>query len=66
MYVCLCNSVTDSEIKKAIAQGASSLEDLQNELGVAVNCGRCGDCARKLLEQTLCQSGYCFSSEQVA
>lgn len=52
MYVCICNSVTDREIIKAAENGASSLEDLSNELNVATCCGRCANCAKKLLRQS--------------
>ena len=32
MYVCLCNGITDREIRGAVAQGARSLADLQASL----------------------------------
>ena len=35
MYVCLCNAITDRQIKETVAAGASSLTDLQAQLGVA-------------------------------
>jgi bacterioferritin-associated ferredoxin len=43
MYVCLCNAVTDREIRGAVKLGARSLGDLQDTLGVATCCGRCTD-----------------------
>jgi len=52
MYVCICNSVTDRDIIKAAENGASSLEDLSDELNVATCCGRCANCAKKLLRQS--------------
>jgi len=51
MYVCVCHSVTDRDIIKAAENGASSLEDLSNELNVATCCGRCATCAKGLLRQ---------------
>ncbi len=41
MYICLCHAVTDSTIKEAINNGASSVQDLKDELNVATCCGRC-------------------------
>lgn len=41
MYVCLCNPVTDHEIRGCVRQGARTLSDLQMQLGVAANCGQC-------------------------
>lgn len=51
MYVCVCNAVTDSDIIKAAENGASSLDDLSNELNVGSCCGRCSTCARNLLRE---------------
>ena len=41
MYVCICNAVSDHEIRGAVALGARSLDDLRGMLGVATCCGRC-------------------------
>jgi bacterioferritin-associated ferredoxin len=49
MYVCVCNAITDREIRGAVALGARSLADLQSTLGVATCCGRCADCARAIV-----------------
>ncbi len=49
MYVCLCNAITDHEIRDAVALGARTLGDLTTSLGVASCCGRCADCARRLV-----------------
>lgn len=49
MFVCVCNGVTDKQIIKAAEAGASSLQDLSDELNVATCCGRCANCAKKVL-----------------
>lgn len=49
MYVCLCNAITDRQIKEIVAAGASSLTDLQAQLGVATCCGCCADLASSYL-----------------
>ena len=49
MIVCICRRVSDHQIRRAAAEGASSLEHLQFELGVATQCGRCADCASRVL-----------------
>jgi bacterioferritin-associated ferredoxin len=51
MYVCICNAVTDHEIVQAAANGARTLEQLQETLLVATCCGKCHDTACALLEQ---------------
>jgi bacterioferritin-associated ferredoxin len=49
MIVCVCRRVSDSEIRRAAADGAHSLACLQAELGVAKQCGRCAECACRVL-----------------
>jgi len=49
MIVCVCRRVSDHQIRQAAAEGAVSLECLQFELGVATQCGRCSECATRVL-----------------
>ncbi len=49
MYVCICNAVTDQEIRDAIDAGARRMRDLRETLGVAGCCGKCAPEARQLL-----------------
>jgi bacterioferritin-associated ferredoxin len=49
MIVCVCRRISDQQIREAAADGAHSLECLQFELGVATQCGRCADCATRVL-----------------
>ncbi|MNR71529.1 Bacterioferritin-associated ferredoxin [compost metagenome] len=51
MVVCICNAVSDREIRQAAALGAQTLQDLKDGLGVATCCGRCASCACQVLEQ---------------
>jgi bacterioferritin-associated ferredoxin len=51
MYVCVCNKVTDRQIRKACNDGAHSMECLRDRLKVATCCGRCAECAQGLLDQ---------------
>ena len=52
MYVCICNAVTDKQIRKAARAGINSLSELQRELGVATGCGSCGDQAAEILRES--------------
>jgi bacterioferritin-associated ferredoxin len=64
MYVCLCNNVTDREIRAAVSLGARTLGDLRDGLGVATCCGRCADCARSLLPATMaCEAVACAGGD---
>lgn len=49
MYVCVCNAVTDNEIREAYADGAHTMDALQDELGVATCCGCCEPTVREIL-----------------
>ena len=51
MYICICNAVTDREIRQAAALGVSDLEQLRDSLGVAACCGACEPCARQILHE---------------
>jgi len=41
MYVCICKSVTDKQIRRAAAKGVDNLYELRANLGVAAGCGKC-------------------------
>lgn len=51
MYVCICNAVTDGEIREAVHGGANTLDALGEQLGVGTCCGRCASCARKVIHE---------------
>jgi bacterioferritin-associated ferredoxin len=53
MYVCVCNAVTDRDIREAAEQGVRTLEGLGEQLNVATCCGRCADCARQVLHEAV-------------
>jgi bacterioferritin-associated ferredoxin len=51
MYVCLCNSITEKEIRTLAADGVADAEAAYARLGSEVNCGQCLDFAQMLLDQ---------------
>ena len=53
MYVCICNAVTDREIRAAAELGARTVDDLRDTLAVATCCRRCEDTARDVLQGAL-------------
>ncbi len=57
MYICLCNAITDGQVREAAARGARSTDDLAHELGVGLGCGRCVACAKALL----CETAGCLA-----
>ncbi len=55
MYVCICKKVTDRQIRQAVRRGAHRMRDLREALGVASECGKCAECARAVLRESLRQ-----------
>ncbi|MEO1924800.1 MAG: (2Fe-2S)-binding protein [Gammaproteobacteria bacterium] len=53
MYVCICNSVTESDIKKAVKDGANCFHQLESKLGVSNQCGSCRCEVDTCLERSL-------------
>jgi bacterioferritin-associated ferredoxin len=51
MYVCICNAITEKQIRAAARDGVSDLWGLQAELGVATNCGSCKEVASEILAE---------------
>ena len=47
MIVCVCHRVSDHHIARA-ARGGMAFDDIQLELGVATQCGKCESCARAI------------------
>ena len=51
MYVCICNAITDKQIRTAAEAGATDLWALQHELGVGSQCGSCKETAAGILSK---------------
>jgi bacterioferritin-associated ferredoxin len=54
VIVCVCRRVSDHQIRQAAAGGVATFDELQMELGVATQCGRCADCACDVLARARC------------
>lgn len=53
MIVCVCNNISDREIRQAVQLGVRSMVQLRNELGVGTCCGKCQGCAKQVLRESL-------------
>lgn len=51
MYVCICNSITEQDVRECARRGCGSLEELTVELGVGTSCGRCRPIAKEILDE---------------
>jgi bacterioferritin-associated ferredoxin len=60
MYVCVCQAVTERQVRDAVSDGIHSLRALREHLGVASECGKCARCAQSLLKECRgCSNGVC-------
>ena len=52
MYVCVCRAVTDKDIHKAMAEGATTVRELKEKLRVTESCGSCLETVRDMVKQS--------------
>ncbi|OOG40146.1 (2Fe-2S)-binding protein [Rhodanobacter sp. C06] len=53
MYICLCNAVTDHDIRREVADGVRTFAQLQARTGCSDCCGCCEPEARACLTQAI-------------
>ena len=51
MFVCICNAITDKQIRTSAEDGTTDLWGLQARLGVASGCGSCKETASEILAE---------------
>ena len=51
MYVCLCNGVTERDIRQTAAAGCRTMAELTMRTGCGAGCGSCVCMATDLLEK---------------
>ena len=51
MYVCVCNGVTDRDIRQAAQAGCGSVAELTMRTGCGACCGSCVEMACQLLDE---------------
>jgi len=51
MYVCVCNAISDRQVKQAISQGKQSVRDLRVHFGFESCCGKCTTCMRNAIKE---------------
>jgi bacterioferritin-associated ferredoxin len=57
MIVCVCNNISDREIRQAVDLGLASMDELRRDLGVATCCGQCASYAADVLATHLERAG---------
>jgi bacterioferritin-associated ferredoxin len=51
MYVCLCNGVTEREIRQVAEAGCRTVSELTMRTGCGASCGSCIEMAAQLLDE---------------
>jgi len=59
MIVRLCHRVSERDIARAVGEGTTSFEVLQDDTRVASSCGCCHDCAREVFDKARAAQGAC-------
>lgn len=69
MYVCICNPMTDKQVKQVLGQGVNSAAGVFRHFGHKVQCGKCVPYVRDMVdahkhEQKACSGcGKCHGSQ---
>jgi bacterioferritin-associated ferredoxin len=53
MYVCICNAVTDRQIREAAASGARTFSDVRRRTGCSDCCGSCESLAIEIFDKAV-------------
>jgi len=51
MYICLCNALTDGDLRPHTAGGGSSVSMVYNACGCRPQCGKCVPFVRQMLRE---------------
>jgi bacterioferritin-associated ferredoxin len=51
VYVCICNGVTDHDIRQVAEAGCRTIPELTMRTGCGASCGSCVEMAAKLLDE---------------
>ena len=51
MYVCVCNAVTEGQVRQAINEGALTTCQVRQKLDAERVCGSCDDCLEDYLAE---------------
>ena len=55
MYICICQAVTDTAIRRAVDEGVTTLPELSLRTGAGTQCGSCIPMAREILDEALAE-----------
>ncbi len=51
MYICICNQITETQLRHEIDRGANTVRKLREAVGVTSQCGKCGTCVKACVKE---------------
>jgi bacterioferritin-associated ferredoxin len=51
MYVCLCASIKEEEVRQAVRKGLRSLDDFRVTMKMCIQCGCCAQHVQQLIAE---------------
>ena len=51
MIICICNRISDRQIREAIDKGVHTFDEMRKMLPVSTNCGKCRSAVEDLLKR---------------
>ncbi len=66
MYVCICNAIRETDLRKAALTSGGDAEATYATLGKRPNCGQCLGKAGQIIDAERAQVSGLFSCEKVA
>ena len=51
MYVCICNAVRESEVRKVISEGAREVDEVYRALDIEPQCGTCRSFIKEMVSE---------------
>jgi bacterioferritin-associated ferredoxin len=58
MYVCICNAVSDRQIRSHLDVSRRTVADICRVLGIKIQCGRCVRAVKTILDEAQFESAY--------
>ena len=56
MYICICNGITDREVRAAAESGAKNWKEVHSYCGFKPNCGKCEEEIYEFLGKKSCKT----------
>jgi len=63
MYICVCNGISDKQVRTAVRQGAETVGRVFKSQGCKPECAQCVSCIRDIIEDEVLPSQILCAAE---